>query len=92
MKNKMYKGPKAVPIEQKDGSINVEIDMKCTHCGKPLTKATKYGMFCEDGCGEKEAKEAMIEMMQLSALICPEHGKDDEFSHKNLELFLEGGD
>jgi hypothetical protein len=31
----------------------------CDHCGKPLEVTTKYGMFCKDLCGSKEAKIAM---------------------------------
>lgn len=35
---------------------NYEID--CDMCGKPITEANKYGMFCEDLCGLEESEKA----------------------------------
>ena len=39
----------------KDGNIEV----KCDVCGKPITHADKYGMWCEDECGREECMEDM---------------------------------
>lgn len=30
----------------------------CDNCGKDLTVATMYGMFCEDMCGHEESLKA----------------------------------
>ena len=36
----------------------IAIDVSCSKCGKPITEANKYGMYCEDFCGLNEDKEA----------------------------------
>jgi len=40
--------------EHSDGTISA--DVNCTECGKPITVANEYGMFCEDRCLEEESK------------------------------------
>jgi exosome complex RNA-binding protein Csl4 len=34
----------------------------CQQCDKPLTVVNVYGMFCEDRCGETEAKAGANEL------------------------------
>lgn len=45
--------------ENSDGTINVNINCSC---GKPIVQSTKYGMYCEDKCGEKEDKAAYLKV------------------------------
>ncbi len=60
-----------MPIEIKDG--NAEIT--CDDCGKPLTRTSKYGMFCEDLCGYAESVEAA---QKVEGMIKNLLGKDGE--------------
>lgn len=42
-------------------------------CGKPIVTSDVYGMFCEDGCGRKEAVEEfkmIIPMIEEMAKEC----------------------
>lgn len=38
-----------------DGTIDVGVNCSC---GKPIVQSNKYGMYCEDKCGEKDDKKA----------------------------------
>lgn len=40
------------------------IMLLCDICGKELSKSTKYGIFCEDMCGFKEAKKTYNKMFK----------------------------
>ena len=64
----------------KDGTKS--INLSCDHCHKPLVKATKYGMFCEDGCGEAQAIEdgkKLEKMCEMLGKAC-ENNTPDDFS------------
>lgn len=37
----------------------------CDICKKPITKSNKYGMFCKNMCGLKEAKEEYVKLTQF---------------------------
>jgi len=43
----------------------VDINLVCPDCGKPIVTSTEYGMFCEDRCGEAEAKIAVKQMKKM---------------------------
>ena len=34
----------------------------CDYCGKPVVKADKYGMWCEDECGREDSIKALSEV------------------------------
>lgn len=46
-----------------DGTEN--LDLTCNVCGGSITHSTKYGMYCEKKCGEKEDKEAFEKGMEM---------------------------
>lgn len=46
----------------KNGGVDLTI---ACDCGKLITKANKYGMFCEDFCGLEEAKKADKQLNKL---------------------------
>ena len=45
--------------ENADGTIDIGVNCSC---GKPIVQSNKYGMYCEDKCGEKEDKEAYLKV------------------------------
>lgn len=49
--------------ENPNGTI--DIDLTCKICGKPIVQSTKYGMYCEDKCGENKDKEAYSKIMNI---------------------------
>lgn len=43
-------------MDQKDKSYDGTV--ACRVCGKPVVVQNRFGMFCEDRCGEATAKKA----------------------------------
>ena len=50
----MKKKDKDIKItEKKDKNGGIHLNINCTHCGKPISKNTDFGMECEDECARK---------------------------------------
>lgn len=47
----------------KGGGLNLEIT--CETCGKPIVTSDKYGMYCKDLHGRKEAIKAYRELNKM---------------------------
>lgn len=41
------------------------INVKCSKCGKPITVVNKFGMFCENLCGQEESKKALNKLRKI---------------------------
>lgn len=54
-----------VSYDKEKKNLKVECE-----CGKPITVATKYGMFCEDLCGEEEARKYEGLIDDLTERLC----------------------
>ena len=54
-----------VKVTAKKCGNGISLDVVCRHCGKPLSVPTQYGIFCEDHCGEKEAKALFNSAMKM---------------------------
>jgi len=54
---------KKVAKNAKGGGI--DLFLSCQECGKPIIVTNKYGMFCKDLCGLKEAKLYFRDMQKF---------------------------
>jgi len=42
----------------------VDVSCKCK-CGKPIVQSNKWGMYCEDKCGQDEDKLAYLKIKAM---------------------------
>ena len=38
----------------------INLSITCSKCGRPITHANEFGMFCDQECSLEEAKEKVI--------------------------------